>query len=62
MDEANNVVRYHCDDFKKVLKEGEKMPNHIAVFQKLAGTDCERGTKVAGARGYYLTGPGALLN
>jgi seryl-tRNA synthetase len=35
--------------------------SHIDLMQKLGMVDFERGTKVAGFRGYYLTGMGARL-
>ena len=60
-DEAENVVRAKYDD-KNMKISTVKLPNHIQLFKQIAGTDCERGTKVAGGRGYYLCGPGALLN
>jgi seryl-tRNA synthetase len=36
--------------------------NHHKVLQALGGYDPERGQKVAGHRGYFLKGPGVLLN
>lgn len=60
-DEEKNVVRAKYNDPKMKISE-VKLPNHIQLFTRIAGTDCERGTKVAGGRGYYLCGPGALLN
>ncbi|CAL6085811.1 Seryl-tRNA_synthetase [Hexamita inflata] len=59
-DEDNNAIRADYDENKKVTDK--KLLNHIALFSKIAGTDTERGVKVAGGRGYFLTGPGALLN
>eukprot|EP00514_Thraustochytrium_sp_LLF1b_P003920 CAMPEP_0184509580 /NCGR_PEP_ID=MMETSP0198_2-20121128/1361_1 /TAXON_ID=1112570 /ORGANISM="Thraustochytrium sp., Strain LLF1b" /LENGTH=448 /DNA_ID=CAMNT_0026899423 /DNA_START=98 /DNA_END=1444 /DNA_ORIENTATION=- len=41
-------------------KEGV-IPHHEALA-KIGGFDSERGVKVAGHRGYFLTGPGVLLN
>jgi seryl-tRNA synthetase len=35
--------------------------DHIALGELLGAIDTERGAKVSGARFYYLTGPGALL-
>lgn len=35
--------------------------DHIALGEILGAIDTERGAKVSGARFYYLTGPGALL-
>jgi len=36
--------------------------NHIELMEKLGMVDLERGAKVSGFRGYYLTGDGARLN
>ena len=36
--------------------------HHHKILHWLGGFDQERGTKIAGHRGYYLTGPGVLLN
>lgn len=35
--------------------------DHVELGKLLGAIDTERGAKVAGARSYYLTGPGALL-
>eukprot|EP00703_Trepomonas_sp_PC1_P001242 JAP95364.1 Seryl-tRNA synthetase [Trepomonas sp. PC1] len=59
-DEAQNAVRQSYEGQKLITTQ--KLNNHIALFAKIAGTDTERGTKVAGGRGYFLCGPGALLN
>jgi len=54
-------------DFK-VIEEVGKVPNfnfepkdHVELGKLLGAIDVERGAKVSGARFYYLTGPGALL-
>jgi len=60
--EDDNVVRAENTEGKKIVDKDTKLPNHISLFASIAGTDCERGTKVAGSRGYFLCGPGALLN
>lgn len=39
-----------------------KPKNHIELMENLGMVDLERGTKVAGFRGYFLKGDGALLN
>ena len=36
--------------------------SHVELMQELGMADFERGTKVAGFRGYFLKGDGALLN
>ncbi|WP_374967706.1 serine--tRNA ligase [Terrabacter sp. BE26] len=41
--------------------EGFEPLDHLALGEKLGAIDMERGAKVAGARFYYLTGVGALL-
>jgi seryl-tRNA synthetase len=45
-------------DFKK---EGFEPKDHVEIGKIVKAIDTERGAKVAGARSYYLTGPGALL-
>lgn len=45
--------------------EGKGVPglfSHHEVLAKIHGYDQDRGTKVAGHRGYFLTGPGVDLN
>ncbi|TNJ28581.1 Seryl-tRNA synthetase [Giardia muris] len=39
-----------------------KALNHIALMERARMMDCPRGVKIAGNRGYFLTGYGALLN
>ena len=55
------------DDFV-VLREvgtprtfGFEVQDHLAIGERLGAIDTERGAKVSGARFYYLTGVGALL-
>ena len=45
-------------DFKA---EGFEPKDHVELGKILKATDTERGAKVSGARSYYLTGNGALL-
>jgi seryl-tRNA synthetase len=45
-------------DFKK---EGFEPRDHLEIGRIIKAIDTERGAKVAGARSYYLTGLGALL-
>jgi seryl-tRNA synthetase len=40
----------------------ENPMSHVELMQELGMADFERGTKVAGFRGYFLKGDGALLN
>jgi len=55
-------------DNKEVKKWGEqkkfdfKPKGHVELMQNLGMLDLERGIKVAGFRGYFLKGDGALLN
>ncbi|XP_071736676.1 serine--tRNA ligase-like [Rutidosis leptorrhynchoides] len=57
-DEANNVVDRTCGEI--ISKTG--LRNHVELVQLLRMVDLERGAKVAGNRGYYLTGDGPCLN
>ena len=45
-------------DFKA---EGFEPRDHVEIGKVIKAIDIERGAKVSGARSYYLTGPGALL-
>jgi len=58
-DEANNVV---VRTFGTKGTQEEKPHNHVDLVQLLDIVNLEQGTEVAGGRGYYLTGAGALLN
>ncbi len=55
------------EDNKEIKKWGEptkfdfEPKNHIELMTKLGMIDIERGVKVAGFRGYFLTGEGARL-
>ncbi len=54
------------DDYVVLREVGEKprldQPlDHVEIGERLAAIDTERGAKVSGARFYYLTGVGALL-
>ena len=59
--EDNNVVVRTVGELRKP-KEGEKLYNHVDLVQLLDIVELERGTAVAGNRGYYLTKEGVLLN
>ena len=54
-------------DFKVIEHVGEprkfdfEPKDHVELGKLLGAIDTERGAKVAGARSYYLNGPGALL-
>ncbi|MFN2517543.1 MAG: serine--tRNA ligase [Jatrophihabitantaceae bacterium] len=54
------------DDFAVIREVGDKPRiddpiDHLEIGQRLEAIDTERGAKVSGARFYYLTGVGALL-
>ena len=36
--------------------------SHVDLIHMIGGADLERGSNVAGSRGYFLTGPGVYLN
>ena len=59
-DEENNVV-YRSFGLDKRRME-ENLPNHVDLIAMLDIADTERGTDVAGGRGYFLKGAGVLLN
>ena len=62
--EDENAVVVTWGEFDKDRKIDDTPGNahHYKVLQWLGGYDAERGTKIAGHRGYFLTGPGVLLN
>lgn len=56
-DEDNNeIVRTHGDI------EVRTKYSHVDLIHMIGGADLERGSNVAGSRGYFLTGPGVYLN
>lgn len=61
-EDENQVVRKwgEIPNIKITDKRGGL--NHHKVLQALGGYDPERGQKVAGHRGFFLKGPGVLLN
>ncbi|KAI9277382.1 seryl-tRNA synthetase [Sporodiniella umbellata] len=62
MDEDNNeVIRTYFHDGVEPVKRTDIMSHH-EVLTRLDGYDQERGAKVAGHRGYFLTGVGVDLN
>ncbi|CAG9463890.1 unnamed protein product [Pedinophyceae sp. YPF-701] len=60
-DEANNVVVRTWGTPRKA-SDGQKLFNHVDLVQMLGIVNLEKGTEVAGNRGYYLLGEGVLLN
>ena len=63
-DEAQNKVvkMWGTIDKSKQIDDTPGKAHHHKVLQWIGGYDPERGNKIAGHRGYYLTGPGVLLN
>lgn len=60
-EEKNEVVREV--GAKRGDKEGEyKLHHHHELLHMIGGYEPERGVKVTGHRGYFLTGPGVELN
>jgi len=56
-DEANNEIVRTSGDI-----EIKKKYSHVDLIHMIGGADLERGSTVAGSRGYFLTGPGVHLN
>lgn len=62
-DEANNaVIRTWGEPRNITIANKPGFLNHHKVLALISGYDPKRGQKVAGHRGYFLTGYGALLN
>ena len=63
-DEAQNKVvkMWGTIDKSKQIDDTPGKAHHHKILQWIGGYDPERGNKIAGHRGYYLTGPGVLLN
>lgn len=61
--EDNNLIVRTWGDIPNIkITDKRGGLNHHKVLQALGGYDPERGQKVAGHRGYFLKGPGVLLN
>ena len=60
--EENNGIIYSNFENQCELQETSKMLDHIDLLEKLGFVDTENGIKVAGNRGYFLTGFGVRLN
>jgi len=59
----NQVIRTWGEfDANRKIDDTPGNAHHYKVLQWLGGYDSERGVKIAGHRGYFLTGPGVLLN
>ena len=64
-DEANNaVVRTWGEPRKDIVPDGSKLGklHHHEIMKCLDIIEMERGSRVAGHRGYYLKGLGVMLN
>ena len=59
--EADFIVLEHIGTLRDFTKDGFEPKDHVELGKLLGAIDTERGVKVAGARSYYLTGVGALL-
>ena len=59
--EADFVVLEHVGGARDFSKDGFEPRDHVELGKLLGAIDTERGAKVSGARSYYLTGVGALL-
>ena len=59
--ESDFVVLEQIGTPRDFTKDGFEPKDHVELGKLLGAIDTERGVKVAGARSYYLTGVGALL-
>ncbi len=59
--EDDYVVLEHLGTPRDFAAEGFPPRDHLELGERLGAIDTERGAKVSGARFYYLTGVGALL-
>ena len=59
--EEDFTVIEHVGTPRDFAAEGFEPQDHVDLGKSLAAIDVERAAKVSGARFYYLTGPGALL-
>ena len=59
--EEDYEVLRHVGQVRDLAAEGVTVRDHLDVAEGLGALDMERGAKVSGARFYYLTGQGALL-
>ncbi len=59
--EDDFVVLEHSGTPRDFAAEGFEPRDHVDLGKMLGAIDVERGAKVSGARFFYLTGPGALL-
>jgi seryl-tRNA synthetase len=59
--EEDSVVLEHIGEPRDFAAEGFEPLDHVELGKRLGAIDIERGAKVSGARFYYLTGQGAML-
>lgn len=59
--EENFVLLEHVGTPRDFASEGFEPLDHVELGKSLGAIDVERAAKVSGARFFYLTGPGALL-
>jgi seryl-tRNA synthetase len=59
--EEDYTVIEHIGEARDFKAEGFEPLDHIELGKRLGAIDIERGAKVSGARFYYLTGVGAML-
>jgi seryl-tRNA synthetase len=59
--EDDYVVLEHVGQPRDFAAEGFEPLDHVELGERLRAIDIARGAKVSGARFFYLTGPGALL-
>jgi seryl-tRNA synthetase len=61
--EDNNViVKTWGEPSKMVINSTKGKCHHHEILAMIGGYDPKRGQKIAGHRGYFLKGPGVLLN
>ena len=61
--EDNNKVERTWGEPNKMKIDGKPgSAHHHEILSWIGGYEPERGQKIAGHRGFYLTGPGCLLN
>ncbi len=61
-EDENRIERTWGEPNKMQITSKPGACHHHEVLMMIDGVDLKRGTKIAGHRGYYLKGPGCLLN
>lgn len=61
-EEHNEVIRTWGEPRQLKITQKPGFCHHHQILHMIGGYDPKRGQKVAGHRGFFLTGPGALLN